>query len=280
MTGSQSPIAGAEPFTVSADDGVVLSGEVVGKGRDVLLLHGLSSTRRYVLMGSRLLEKGGFRVISYDARGHGKSQPAQSPDSYTYSTLTSDARAVMEAVGAQRPILVGVSMGAHTAAALVGEKGNTVGAALFITPAYSPEMIFDAGSAALWDGLADALESGGPEAFVAQIDTDALDPRWRDAVRKATLQRMAQHEYPSAVADALRAVPRSRPFESWNDLNSLDLPTAVIGSQDSSDPGHPLKVAQDWAGAISGSELLVEEAGQSPLAWRGAAISRAVQSLS
>ncbi|MEI7560720.1 MAG: alpha/beta fold hydrolase, partial [Actinomycetes bacterium] len=234
----------------------------------------------YVLMGSRLLEKGGFRVISYDARGHGKSQPAQSPDSYTYSTLMSDARAVMAAVGTQSPIVVGISMGAHTAAALLGESGNTIGAARFITPAYSPEMIFDAESAALWDGLADALESGGPEAFVGKMDADALDPRWRDAVRKATLQRMAQHEYPAAVADALRAVPRSRPFESWNDLQSLDMPTAVIGSQDSADPSHPLEVAQEWAQAIPDSDLLVEEDGQSPLAWRGAAISRAVQSLS
>ena len=41
-----------------------------------MLLHGLTATRRYVVMGSRLLERSGHRVIAYDARGHGRSAPA------------------------------------------------------------------------------------------------------------------------------------------------------------------------------------------------------------
>jgi len=41
-----------------------------------VLLHGLSATRRYVVMGSRTLERSGQQVIAYDARGHGHSAPA------------------------------------------------------------------------------------------------------------------------------------------------------------------------------------------------------------
>ncbi len=60
-------------------DGVMLAGEQAGAGPAIVLLHGLTATRRYVVMGSRLLERSGLHVISCDARGHGHSTPA--PDS-------------------------------------------------------------------------------------------------------------------------------------------------------------------------------------------------------
>ena len=57
------------PFEV-ASDGTRLSGEEVGEGPPVVLLHGLTATRRYVLHGSVALARRGYRLISYDARGH------------------------------------------------------------------------------------------------------------------------------------------------------------------------------------------------------------------
>ena len=36
--------------------GVTLAGEESGEGTDVVLLHGLTATRRYVVMGSRSLQ--------------------------------------------------------------------------------------------------------------------------------------------------------------------------------------------------------------------------------
>jgi pimeloyl-ACP methyl ester carboxylesterase len=65
----------ASDFAVR-NGGVVLSGEHAGEGPAVVLLHGLTATRRYVVMGSRLLERSGYRTIAYDARGHGRSTPA------------------------------------------------------------------------------------------------------------------------------------------------------------------------------------------------------------
>ena len=53
-----------------------------GDGTPVVLLHGLTATHRYVVMGSKALERSGHRVIAYDARGHGRSDPA--PDSEAY----------------------------------------------------------------------------------------------------------------------------------------------------------------------------------------------------
>src|SRR6185436_10414700 len=63
---------------------ITLQGETLGEGPPVMLLHGLSATRRNVVQGSRALVKRGYRLISYDARGHGASQPAPS---YEYADL-------------------------------------------------------------------------------------------------------------------------------------------------------------------------------------------------
>jgi hypothetical protein len=50
----------------------------------------------------------------------------------------------------------------------------------------------------------------------------------------------------------------------------------VIGSRDETDPGHPLAVAQEYARRLPHAALIVEDEGESPLAWRGAALSRAI----
>ena len=50
-----------------------------GEGTPVVLLHGLTATRRYVVMGSRALERDGHRVVAYDARGHGASSTGAEP---------------------------------------------------------------------------------------------------------------------------------------------------------------------------------------------------------
>ncbi|MBA3749191.1 MAG: alpha/beta hydrolase, partial [Solirubrobacterales bacterium] len=59
-----------------AGDGVTLAACDDGDGIAVVLMHGLSASRRYVVMGSSALQRGGHRVIAYDARGHGSSSPA------------------------------------------------------------------------------------------------------------------------------------------------------------------------------------------------------------
>ena len=99
-------------------DGVELSVSDDGEGPAVVLLHGLTATRRYVVMGSRSLERSGHRVIAYDARGHGRSLPAVDPSAYEYADLSADLEAVMDASGVDRAVLAGASMGAHTLLAL------------------------------------------------------------------------------------------------------------------------------------------------------------------
>jgi pimeloyl-ACP methyl ester carboxylesterase len=59
-------------------------------------------------------------------------------------------------------------------------------------------------------------------------------------------------------------------------LETLAVPTLVVGSRDEIDPDHPLEVARLYAERIPNAELISEEPGESPLAWRGSRLSRVV----
>src|SRR5436309_7761562 len=98
--------------------GVQLAAEDAGSGAPVILLHGLTATRRYVVMGSRSLERSGHRVVAYDARGHGRSSPAPERSAYRYEALRGDLEAVLDHLEIERAVLAGSSMGAHTILAL------------------------------------------------------------------------------------------------------------------------------------------------------------------
>lgn len=83
-----------------------------GEGETVLLLHGFSdSLETFWELGlaQRLAED--FRVVAFDARGHGLSSKPHDAASYTDALRTADALSVLDAIGADAAHVVGYSMG-------------------------------------------------------------------------------------------------------------------------------------------------------------------------
>jgi pimeloyl-ACP methyl ester carboxylesterase len=256
--------------------GVMLAAEESGEGPAVVLLHGLSATRRYVVMGSRAVERAAHRVIAYDARGHGQSDPAPDRRDYGYEHLAADLEAILDELGVERATLAGASMGAHTALRLALERPERVAALAVITPGYDPAAFDDAASLARWDALAEGLRTGGVEGFVAAYGTDDLPDAWRDTLLTVMRQRLGAHAHPQAVADALNFVPRSRPFATLGELERIDVPCVVVGDRDEPDPGHPLALARAYSHALSDAPLVVEEPGSSPIAWQGSQLAKVI----
>ena len=254
-------------------DGLAI--ETDGEGTPVLLAHGLTATRRYVVMGSSALARSGHRVISYDARGHGESDPAPDPLAYGYEELSRDMLSVLDAAGEGSAVVAGASMGAHTAVRLALEHPERVAGLVLITPAFDPEAAADPDALAWWDGLAAGLRSGGVDGFIDAYGAPAGDERWRETVETVMRQRLARHEHPEAVADALEVVPRSRPFESLAELERIGVPAVVVADRDEADPGHPLVVGEKWASAL-GCEMVVENPGEPPIAWQGSQLSKVI----
>jgi pimeloyl-ACP methyl ester carboxylesterase len=259
--------------------GVALAVEEAGSGVPVVLLHGLTASRRYVVMGSKLLERSGHRVIAYDARGHGSSSPAAERTRYEYGHLVGDLEAVLDSLGIERAILAGASMGAHTLLRLALEHPQRAGGLVVITPAFDPATNDEPARLARWDALAEGLRQGGIEGFLAAQGEPRVRPEWRETVVKVIRQRLAQHEHLDAVADALGVVPRSRPFDSIDSLSAISVATAVVASDDEPDPEHPRAVGEAYAAAIPGAELITDQPGRSPIAWQGSQLSRVIAKL-
>lgn len=257
---------------------VMLAGEDSGgTGPPIVLLHGLTATRRYVVMGSTVLQREGRRVIAYDARGHGRSSPAAEPGGYTYPALVGDLWALMDTLNLERAVLAGASMGAHTLLAAALDRPERVAGLVVITPAYEGSAADDAPARlARWDALSEGLRTGGVDGFLRAYGRPEVPERWRETVLKVMRQRLSLHEHPQALADALRAVPRSHPYGELEELAAIRVPTSIVVSSDEADPGHPEAVGEAYARIIPGARLVRDEPGHSPVAWQGSQLSRVI----
>jgi pimeloyl-ACP methyl ester carboxylesterase len=271
-------VAGAiEPTELSVErEEHRLAGDAIGDGPPIVLMHGITATRRYVVHGSKVLARRGYRQISYDARGHGRSEPAPRNGGYSYAELRADLEAILDAEVGDRPaVLAGHSMGAHTAVSYALASGDRLAGLVVIGPVYMG--FIDEQALAGWDRLADGLERGGVDGFMDAYDR-GLDPAWRETILRFTRRRMIEHRYPDAVARGLREVPRSAPLEAISELEFCELPALVVASHDEADPSHPFAVAAAYAESLPEARLVSEAEGESPLAWQGGRLSREIVS--
>jgi pimeloyl-ACP methyl ester carboxylesterase len=88
--------------------------------RAVMLMHGGGQTRHAWKRSGETLADAGFYAVSLDARGHGESEWAPDGD-YTVERMVDDLCSVILDLGIDRPVLVGASMGGHTAMVAAGE---------------------------------------------------------------------------------------------------------------------------------------------------------------
>jgi pimeloyl-ACP methyl ester carboxylesterase len=247
-------------------------------GPAVVLLHGVTMTRDYVLMGSDAVERNGFSVIAYDARGHGRSTAPADPGDYGYASLCADLGAVLDAMDVERALLVGGSMGCHTALRFAIDNPERVVGVVAITPAFDPERHPNESDLEVADRLAEAVRSDGADGYVAALQ-EIGDPAMAMSFPALTYRRLAQHRDLNAVADAVQANLREAPFESFGDLATVSAPALVVGSRDKLDPRHPYELARSYAAALPNSRFETEPEGRAPIAWNGRKLARLVLGL-
>jgi pimeloyl-ACP methyl ester carboxylesterase len=104
-----------------SSDGVLIVADIAGPqdAPMVVLMHGGGQTRHSWSGTFEMLGNAGYRVIAYDARGHGESGWS-TEGSYSYSIRAADLRAVLADTSGPF-VLVGASMGGVTGMQAVGE---------------------------------------------------------------------------------------------------------------------------------------------------------------
>lgn len=265
-------------FELEGAEGGVLRGTTDGSldGSPIVLVHALTGHRDLVVHGSKALGRAGHRLVRYDARGHGESD-ATPEAGYGYESLAADLAAVIGDQAAGAAVLAGSSMGAHTVVTLALDQPDLVAGMVLIGPASTGSPPTEE-SLANWDELADGLADGGVDGFLSAYERQGLDPDWRETLLRIGRERLERHRHPEAVAQAMREVSRSIPFDGLAELETLAVPTLVVASNDKADPGHPFAVAEAYASSFPEARMVSEGEGESPLAWQGGKLSREIAS--
>jgi pimeloyl-ACP methyl ester carboxylesterase len=251
-------------------------------GPPVVLLHGLTMTGEKAFSRVSALERRGFRVVAFDARGHGRSEPAAGPAEYGYEQLAADLLAVMDGLEVACGVLAGVSLGAHTALRVALREPDRVAGLAVVSPAFDPARHPNEESIAEAAELARAIRERGADGFVAAMRVPRGLREDRAAIRASnalTRRRLAGHRHLAAIGDALEGAMRSRPFERFDELAEITVPALVVGTHDELDPRHPLAVARAYSSALAGSRFACEEPGQMPLGWGGSRLTALVGDL-
>ncbi|WP_406126438.1 alpha/beta hydrolase [Streptomyces canus] len=176
-----------------------------GPGPSVLLLHGLAGHLGEWDDLARRLESGqsGHRVVSYDARGHGES--SRRPASVSRAAHVEDAVTLLRELDLAPAILVGQSLGGHTAMLLAADHPALVHSLVLVEagPAgRSPELPGEiAGWLDSWPlpfrSLEEATAFLGHEAWARGLEeqADGLHPRFDRDTLVRTMTELAVDGY-------------------------------------------------------------------------------------
>jgi pimeloyl-ACP methyl ester carboxylesterase len=196
--------------------------EVEGEGPPILLAHGLTgNTTFWRAYGYVEPLKDKFRVILFDARGHGKSDKPHEPAAYDLRLMAGDGLAVLDALGIGRAHFWGYSMGAAIGFGLAQQFPERLTSLIAggIDPLYSP------GESVKLSPLLEIFRRGVTEGADALVEgmrawAGSVSPYWEERLRGLDLQAMV------AYLDPTR--PRAR---LANALPQMNLPCLLYAGE-------------------------------------------------
>jgi pimeloyl-ACP methyl ester carboxylesterase len=219
-------------------DGVGIYYEVHGDGPPLLLTHGYSSTSAMWHGQVDALAKE-HKLILWDMRGHGQSDYPDDPKAYSEVLTVGDMAAILDAVGAKRAIIGGLSLGGYMSLAFYRAHPQVARALLII----------DTGPGFKKD---DAREAWNARALAT---ADKLDHEGLDMLKSATRERAtASHRNARGLALAARGMLTQRDARVIELLPDIKVPSLVVVGADDA----PFLAASDYMAAkIPGAQKVV-----------------------
>ncbi|WP_067714961.1 3-oxoadipate enol-lactonase [Nocardia yamanashiensis] len=213
-------------------------------GTPVVLLNALGSDMRIWDSYVQPLVDNGFRVIRFDARGHGDSPVPAGP--YRLADLGADVEALLDWLGVESAHLVGVSLGGMTAMWLAAHRPHRVRGLVACCTSARP------GNAAGWIERAAKARAEGmgeiAEASVARWFT----PQWRAAHPEITtrMRELTMDTPPEGYAACCEALAG---LDLSAELARIGAPTLVLSTEQ--DPAFPPEHGRDIAARIPGARF-------------------------
>lgn len=217
---SPAAMAAEKHYSVTAPDGLKLAVQETGNpdGPAIVFIHGLLGSRLNWEQQTSSPDLQGYRLITYDMRGHGLSGKPDDAAAYADGRrYADDLAAVLEATGAKRPVLVGWSLGGLVMSDYLAAYGDTkIGGAVYVNAVIE---------------LNEKLITPHPEVY-AGLASDDLKTHL-DALR--TFLRLCFHTQPDAATmellltnAAMASWPMTRSIPTMTSAASEGLPKAKV----------------------------------------------------
>jgi len=221
------------------------------EGPVVMLCNSLSSNLTMWDAQLPALCDAGFRVLRYDARGHGASSVARGETHI--ADLAQDALALLDHLGLPRVHFCGLSLGGMTGQWLgTHHADRLISLALCATAAYM-------GPADLWNQRIAAVASGGMAAVAEATIARWFTPLSRERLA-AEVARVRDGILRTPVAGYSACCAAIRDMDQRESIRAIRLPTAVlVGAED---PSTPVAAAELIHARVEGSTLTVIPATQ------------------
>lgn len=202
-----------------------------GAGPAMVWAHGLGQTW-HGWDGVMAFFQKSYRVIAYDARGHGRSEIPDRPEDYSQDIMVEDMRGLMDALGITRAIVGGHSMGANVALNFAFQYPERCLGLILVgigSGSSDPEWWQE-----FWGKLADLAERQGTAAYleesrkIAAWDSAFTHPQIGKQITQTELDNS-----PKAIADTIRGVQKGRlsVFQLQPRLEKLTVATLVVLSE-------------------------------------------------
>jgi pimeloyl-ACP methyl ester carboxylesterase len=226
-------------------DGVAIHYDVAGSGPALILTHGYSSTgQMWDGQITPLAEH--FTVITWDMRGHGRSDYPADPAQYSEAATVADMAALLDAIGAKDAVVGGLSLGGYMSLAFHRAHPERTRALLIIDtgPGYKNDQARDG-----WN--ANAIKRA------ERYEAEGLP----DLSRASAEVQLARHRDASGLARAARGMLTQRDARVIESLPQIKVPSVVIVGADDT----PFLAASDYMAAkIPGAKkVVIRDAGHS-----------------
>jgi pimeloyl-ACP methyl ester carboxylesterase len=227
-------------------DGLVFHYRDSGSGMPCVFQHGLGGD---VNQPFGLLDPlPGYRLIAFDFRGHGLTQPVGQIESLRIDAFADDLAALLDHLDLARAIIGGISLGAAVALNFGLRYANRLSGLVLSRPAWLDEPFPE--NTRVYPKIARLIRDHGAivgrERFLATPEYQSVLQRSTDAAKSL----IGQFESPRAedAVARLERIPRDAPCRDRETWSTIHVPALVLGNRQ--DPIHPYEYATRLAESI------------------------------
>lgn len=232
-------------------DGVHFHYQDAGRGIPFFYQHGLGGDVNQPF--GLFQPPAGFRMISFDCRGHGQTRPLGPEEKISMATFSDDLLALMDHLRIERAVIGGISMGAAVALNFAVRHPERVRGLVLQRPAWLDQP--RGGNVGIYSEMARLIRQHGP---VKGMELFKLAPSFQKAFKQSQpgAKSLLAHFLDPLAAERvalLERIPVDSPHADRARWRALAVPTLVLASRQ--DEVHPFDFGLVLAEEIPGAEF-------------------------